>query len=262
MKFKQALQAATSVFVVSLGCFSLNAFATETQKEYVIGVENIKYLPLYNTDEAGNYTGYAYELFELFAKKRNIKFVYEARPVARLFQEFVKEDRFDFKYPDNPNWQKEMKENDKKEKGVGLTYSSKIIKFIDGVLVKPENKDKDVTFLKKLATVRGFTPFVYLNNKDVQIVENSTTEALLELVKQKNGKVDGAYFNIAVANYLLKQEGFENALIFNKNLPYDEDFYHISTKKHPQLIADFNTFLIEEKDAISEMKKKYGLQSY
>lgn len=262
MRLTQAFRAASMVFAFSCTLLFGNAFATDAQKEYVIGVENIKYLPMYNTDEAGNYTGYAYELFELFAKKKNIKFIYEARPVARLFQEFVKEDRFDFKYPDNPNWQKEMKENDKKEKGVGLTYSSKIIKFIDGVLVKPENKDKSITFLKKLATVRGFTPFVYLDKKEVQIVENSTTEALLELVKQKNGKVDGAYFNIAVADYLLKQEGFANALVFNKNLPYDEDFYHISTKKHPQLIAEFNTFLIEEKSAIEEIKKKYGLQNY
>src|SRR5687767_8439475 len=56
--------------------------------KYVIGVEDISYLPYYTTD-GKEYTGFARELFDGFSKSAGVEFEYLPLPINNLFGKFL-----------------------------------------------------------------------------------------------------------------------------------------------------------------------------
>jgi len=228
---------------------------SQTKKEYIIGVENIKYYPLYNWD-GKEWTGYAREVFDRFALKKGYTFKYIALPVARLFNDFVVSQTVDFKFPDNPYWSADLKKDKK------VVYSKSVVEYIDGVFVLPERKGKGLDVLKNLGTVMGFTAWDYLdliNSKKVILKESTDFIVLLQQVLNKN--IDGAYINIVVAQYhlneILKRP---KDLVFDESLPYTKSSYFFSSIKYPQIIEEFNKFMEEEKDFITKTKQKYKVE--
>ena len=219
----------------------------------IIGVEDTHYLPHYSV-ENGVYTGFARELLDAFFEARGYSFEYRALPVARLFHGFVN-NQIDFKYPDNVLWQSEMKQDK------NVVYSDPVVAHIDGVSVLPENKGHGAEKMKILGTVRGFTPLPWLRRIDsgeLIVLENDSFQGVVE--QTIIGRVDGAYANVDVVQYLLKHVlGTPGALEFDASLPYSRSQYHMSTIKHPAVIAEFNMWMQENSDFISELKKKYGL---
>ncbi|MBF0207971.1 MAG: transporter substrate-binding domain-containing protein [Oligoflexia bacterium] len=224
--------------------------------EYLVGVEELSYFPHYSSDN-GNYGGFARDLLDAFAKYKGISFKYEIRPLKRLFGDFLDE-QLDFKYPDNPYWQADLK----KEKNKKVIYSDPIVDYIDGVVVLPENKGAGIKKLKLLGIVGGFTAWNYLaqiKSGEVKVEDSVTSDALLKKVIAKRN--DGAYANVAVAKYQLEKVlNQPNALVFDPDLPHTKSSYLLSTIKHPGLMEDFNKFLKEKKDLVDEIKKKYQVQ--
>lgn len=230
--------------VIFVGTF-LNA------KEYVIGVENIKYYPHYSV-EKGEYVGYAREVFDLFASKKGYKFTYKPLPIKRLFNDFLN-GSLDFKYPDNPYWQKGLKE------GKNVLYSKSVTEYIDGVMVKTENRGS--VKLKKLGTVMGFTPWEFLSQiekKEIVVKENKSFDNLLK--QTIAGRVDGAYINTSIAKYNLEKTKSSGKLIFDKTLPFTKSSYLISTMKHPKILKEFNQFLKSNEKEIGLLKRKYKIE--
>ncbi|MBF0120143.1 MAG: transporter substrate-binding domain-containing protein [Desulfobacterales bacterium] len=232
--------------------FSQISFSEE--KKFVIGVENLDYLP-YQTVVNNDYQGFARELLDLFAQNKGYKFTYRPTPVKRLFIEFLNGE-IDFKYPDNPNWKGDLR------KGINISYSNSIVNFIDGVMVLPERKEMKIDGLKTLGTVLGFTPWDYLdliNSKSISLQENPNIFGLLQMVILK--RIDGAYVNIAVANYQLETNlKSTQSLTFASNLPHTKGNYFVSSIKHPEILKEINQFLEEKKEEINNLKKKYKLQ--
>lgn len=72
--------------------------------------------------------------------------------------------------------------------------------------------------------------------------------------------VDGAYASGSVVGYQLKRMSKEGALVFAPHLPYQKSDYHLSSIKHPQLIAEFDQWMVEKAAFLAEMKKKYQLE--
>lgn len=238
-------------FILSIFITILN-ISSQTKKEYIIGVENIQYYPIYNWN-GKEWTGYARELLDKFASKKGYTFKYVALPVARLFNDFVVSQTVDFKFPDNPYWATDLK------KGKTIVYSKSVVEYIDGVFVLPEKKGKGLDYLKNLGTVMGFTAWDYLDlikAKKVILKESTDFTSLLQQVLNKN--TDGAYINIVVAQYHLN-EVFKksDALVFDSDLPYTRSAYFFSSIKYPQIIEEFNKFLDEEKDFVIKLKQKY-----
>ena len=221
---------------------------------YVVGVENIEYLPQY-TYKDGEYGGFGRALLDAFAKDKGYKLEYRALPVTRLFAEFVNLD-VDFKYPDNAKWSADLKSR------ATVIYSDPVVAYIDGVHVTPDRVGKGADNLKTLGAVRGFTPWDWLEpvkSGAVKLQENNSFSAMLETTLA--GRNDGAYGNIAVtANVLennLKQAG---ALAFDPGLPHTRSYYHLSSIKHPQVIADFNDWMKANAAAVAALKEKYMVE--
>ena len=220
---------------------------------YTIGVENIDYYPFCSVNSKGEYVGFARDVLDLFAKYKDIKFIYEVRSVKKLDQEYIAERRFDFKFPDNKFWKSENK------RGFELFYSSPVCNFIDGVIVQEKNKDKDINFFKTLGIgiVRGYSILGY-ENLGVPLPESPNIETLIE--KLKYDKINGAYFNVSVAlNKVNHDNGTKEKFAFDQKIPYYKGSFYLSSFEHPDLIYEFNQFLNEKRDEINDLKLKYGI---
>lgn len=221
---------------------------------YTIGVEDIDYYPLY-AYRNGSYQGFAQEVLTKFADSKGYTFQFKPFPVVRLINYFV-EGKVDFKFPDNENWAGDAK------KGINEVYSDAVVPYTDGVMVLPANKGKGTAALKKLGTVRGFTPWDYLSLIKSGAVVAKEASSLESLIQQTiHGRVDGAYFNTIVASYYLanvkKQAG---ALVFDDTLPHTSSTYKLSSHKHPKVIEEFNQFLVDESPWVRQLEKKYGIE--
>lgn len=221
---------------------------------YVVGVENIEYLPQY-TYKDGEYGGFARALLDAFAHDKGHVFEYRALPVTRLFAEFVNLD-IDLKYPDNEKWSADQKER------VAVVYSHPVVAYIDGVSVTPDRLGKGAGAVQVLGAVRGFTPWDWLGpvkSGAVKLQENNSFIALLETALR--GRVDGAYGNVAVVAHALdtelKQPG---ALVFDPGLAHTRGHYHLSSIKHPQLVAEFNDWMSRNTAAVAALKAKFAVE--
>lgn len=221
---------------------------------YTVGAESTSYAPYYTT-QGGNWTGYAREVLDAFAKESGHTFVYKPRPVKRLLGEFV-EGKLDFKFPDNPYWGQDAK------KGNGVVYSEPVAPYVDGVLVRPDRKGAGKDQLKTLGTVLGFTAWDYLGDIKsgaIRLRENTNMTSLLKMALA--GKVDGVYANPAVVRYQLRKMGEgEDALVLDADLPHTRSAYHLSTIRHPEVIDQFNQFLKSKADWIAQLQAKYGIR--
>jgi len=227
---------------------------TSSAQEYVVGVENIDYYPIY-AERGNEYAGFARELLDAFAQHEGIVLTYKAYPIKRLFSNFV-EGKVDFKFPDSSYWKPDLK----KDKGV--IYSDPVLEYVDGVMVLPENLNKGKAALKKLGVVRGFTAWDYLGdvkNKTVLLKENTSLDGLMNLVKNK--RIDGVYFNVVVARYFLENTRFEdNLIVFDSALPHTRSHYHLSTIQHATVVERFNQFMRENSSLVENLKAKYNVK--
>lgn len=223
-------------------------------KSYVIGVEEIDYYPYYHLDNK-EYRGFARELFDAFAKQEGITFTYRPLPITRLYRE-LKDGGVDFKFPDSPFWGKSEKT------GANFSYSGDVVGYIDGVMVPANEKDITVDQFNKLGVVRGFSPWVmmsYIDKGKIKTHEVNSWKGLIKLALY--GRVDGAYFNIAVGRYNLEKHfNKKDALVFASSLPHDKSNYKMSTIKHPELLDKLNQFLVS--DEANKIRNKYQLEIY
>lgn len=236
-------------------CLSVAAAGTSQAETYTVGVEDIDYYPLY-AYRGGAYEGFAKEVLTKFAESKGYTFSYKPFPVVRLTNYFV-EGKVDFKFPDNENWAGDAKKN------VNITYSDPVVSYTDGVMVLPENKGKGTSALKKLGTVRGFTPWDYLSLIKSGAVVAKEASSLESLVKQAlHGRVDGAYFNTVVASYYLEnKQNKPGALVFDDSLPHTSSTYKFSSIQHPKIIEEFNQFLVDQAPWVREIESKYGIEN-
>lgn len=222
---------------------------------YTVGVENIEYYPQYNFVD-GEYSGFGRAILDLFAKAKGYTFDYRPLPVARLFATFVAGD-LDLKYPDNAYWSGDLK------KAVTVTYSDPVVAYIDGVSVLAPRVGLGVDAVKSLGIVRGFTAWDWLDRiraGSVQMQENNGFKPLLD--QALLGRVDGVYANVAVVNYLLDAKiGRPGALAFDPGLPHTRSHYHLSSIKHPNLIAEFNDWMRANAGEVERLKLQFGVEN-
>ena len=100
--------------------------SNSTSKEFIIGVEDVSYYPLFDFTTQRN--TYAKELLDLYAKSKGYKFIYLPLPIKR-FERWLIEEKIDFKYPDNARWYP-----DPSIRGI-FTFSDSTIKIVSGTTV-------------------------------------------------------------------------------------------------------------------------------
>jgi len=240
------------IIIVLVGITSgQNAFSEN--KSFLVGVEDISYYPHYSIKN-NEYVGFVREVFDTFTKNHGYKFVYKPLPVMRLHRTFINGE-LDFVYPNNPEWLTELKKNSQ------IIYSIPLANVVDGVMVLPENKGKGLQRLKILSTMMGFTLPAYENlikSNKVRISEGYKFDGVLKSVIKKHS--DGAYVTVDCAIYHLR-EVFRTpeSLVFDPDLPYDVAPHLLSTIKHSEIISNFDTFIIQNKGLIDQLKDKYQI---
>lgn len=234
------------LLLACLGCARAGSFT--------IGVESTDYLPVYKGD-GGNYTGYARELLDAFGAKYGHQFTYKPMPIARLFDEFAKQKSLDFKFPDNPLWQQDVK------KGANVVYSKSAVTVTEGLLVLPANKGKPLSNVKTIATLRGFTPWPYkaqLDSGAIKLTEANTADAAIQL--GESGRADAVFLNTISAAYIMTEVRKKpGELVLDDKLPLEKSDFSLSSISHPDVVKQFNEFLDKEHASIAKLKSKYKI---
>jgi len=240
------------------GLFLMTNFGFAAKsKGFTIGVEKLKYLPHFDRDDR-DYIGFTKELLDKFAESKGYSFTYKFYSVENLTHAFLKKKNLDFKYPDNPGWQFE------KKTGFKVQYSTSVVGYIDGVLVKPNNRRLGIRQLRKMGTIKGFTTLGYtdlINSSQLVRVDVSSVSRLI--ASAMRGEVDGIYLNIDVANYYLdKIQRRHKGLVFDSTLPFTKGSYYLSTIKQGKVLKEFNKFLVRNKAEIDRLKYIHGVGVY
>lgn len=223
-------------------------------RQLVIGVEELDYTPVYAL-KAGEYVGAARDIIDAFATATGYAVVYKSLPIKRLYVELLS-GGVDLKFPDNPSWTADLKA------GRAVVYSQPVIRYIDGVLVMPDNAGRGAPMLHSLGTVSGFTPFAWLDRikaGTLQVKENPRMELLLKQAAM--GRFDGAYASVAVANYILDQVlKTPGALVFDPTLPHSRDAYRLSSFSRPEVVAEFDAWMETNAATIKAIKDRTGAE--
>lgn len=238
--------------VTLLACVAFVLSTSLQAQTFKVGVELQPYMP-YSNVEDGRYLGYGRELLDAFAAHSGHEFVYQPLPVRRLLSDFL-QGRVDFKYPDNPRWNADIKA------GHSIHYSHTAAPAIDGVMVKPQYQGQGQQRIRRLGTQRGFTPWPYLD--DIQaghilLIQANQIDSLLAMAL--NDRVDAVYLNPQVVAHQLGLMGKSGALVFDPALDYLDDHYFLSSIQHPEVIEQFNAFLREQAEWIETLKLRHGI---
>lgn len=238
------------VFFSSITCYAA--------QKIKLGVESTNYFPMYGTfdandKEVGEYVGFAADVFRLYNKSQSdFELEFEPRPIKRLFSEFLSDNSpLDAKFPDNAYWAPDLK------KGKNVIYSDPVVDYTDGVFVLKENQNLELSKIKTLGALAGFTPFDYnaqIKSGQITVQDSMNTTALLEKLVQK--KVDVVYISKFIGTCKLAKAHNDN-VVFSETLPHNSSFYSLSSVKYPKLIASFNEFLKSHKDEIEKIKQDY-----
>ncbi|MBF8160433.1 substrate-binding periplasmic protein [Ectopseudomonas hydrolytica] len=223
---------------------------------YVVGVEELPFAPHYSLDGEGQYRGFAREVLDAFAADSGVGLSYKALPVDQLLPA-LQRGEIDLKYPDSPHWAGAQKA------GMTLHYSQAVVDYVDGVLVAPQRKGQAVERLGRLAMVQGWTPRGYEQAIDSGQIQLSYSDDLRQMIRQAlKQDTDGAYFNVVVAtHYLDNIRARPGALVFDPKLPHTRGSFHLSSLRHPQLIARFDRFLVERSAQVAALKASHRVEA-
>jgi len=220
-----------------------------------VGVENTDYSPYFSLDNKQQYHGAARDVIDLFIKTEQLSVSYSPMPVPRLFSEF-KRGQVDFKFPDNPLWSASYQEE------VQVHYSKPVLPVNESVLVMTSDKNAEVKTIGKFIgfSIPGIQDKVRKEN--IEIVEAKTLKQLIQLLISE--RVDAIYFNEEVARSLADSmyppvEHPDKQVVVHPDFKTFAYGYHLSSIKHPELIAKFDQFLVKHSDAIDKILQGYGL---
>ncbi|WP_161793056.1 transporter substrate-binding domain-containing protein [Chromobacterium piscinae] len=245
--------------LISMAFFGVALMDAAAANAFVVGVEEIDYYPLHSCTN-GKFFGYGRDLLDAFAKQSGHSFTYTPLPVSRLFHTFLNDSSIDFKYPDNPHWQADLK------KGKSIIYSDPVIHVIEGLLVKPEKVDQlSEASLQAIVTMRGFTPWPLdqamrqkINKGAIRVYQEDSFSKVISL--GMTGHYDAVYASPAVINYYLDEVMHKpGALVFDKKLPFGSNDFSLSSIRQGDVIKQFNEFLAKNQPLILELKRKYRL---
>lgn len=241
-----AMLAAASCFVCSAQAWA---------DDFAVAVESIDYPPLYNGTDPNNYRGFARDLLDLFGARYQHHFHYIPLPINRLFAEFFTAGDFDFKFPDNPKWQTGIK------KGLTVSYSDPVVSVTEGLFVERNKAGRGPGKLKSMATLTGFTPHPYaalVRDGSVRLYFADNLDSLYKMLSI--GRIDGIYASdVAMRTYADNHGNGREPVVLDRSLPSTTAAFCLSTLKHPELIAQFNQFLVVDHEKITALKKKYGI---
>ena len=231
-------------------CFSLGKVAHADN--FVMGVEDVSYYPYF--DFTSDNTSFAKTLFDQFAKDNGHQISYLPLPIKQ-FPKWLYEENIDFKFPDNERWQETSNIHHLK-----IHFSDEIVAMTAGTLVVAKNKHKEEAFFKNIGTITGFHPTLWMKQIEqgkVVIYEDSSSKILVKHLV--NGLIDGLDIDLAVANDGLQKLHIQEKLVISEHLKKQNYSYQMSTVKYPEIIKQFNQWLVKRHKYIDTLKTKFGI---
>lgn len=251
---KQIINTKWFVFLIQFSIiFTHSLIGTIKAKEYVIGVEDVSYYPLYDfSAELPNKASFTKELLSTFFNTQGYQFKFLPLPVKR-FDKWYMEEAIDFKFPDNIRW----REGDSKE--LNITYSEPVLRLMAGSFVLKKNKNiarKDIT---RLGTIFGFFPTLWydrVQDNSLELVEVSSPYSIVKHMLR--GNLQATNIDKNVIDYNLKLLGHQDdEIVLNEGIKHEDYAYHFSSIHHPHIIKEFNLFLKNNKQLVASIKAKY-----
>ncbi len=229
--------------------------STSYSKEYIIGVEDVSYFPLYDfSPQYPNRASFTKDLLSSFFKSNGYQFKFVPLPIKR-FDKWYVEEAIDFKFPDNVRW----RAGDSKK--LGITYSSPVLTLTAGTYVDQKLRKKPRESIKRLGTVLGFFPTLWydkIQDKSTALVELSSPYSIVK--HMLHGNIDATNIDKNVINYNLKLLGKSgDSIVLNKQIKNEQYAYHFSSIHYPEMIREFNAFLRENQQLVARIKSKYGI---
>lgn len=229
----------------------------EAGRVFVVGVESLQYYPLHSLDRNNEFTGFAREVLDAFARRHGYTFRYVPLPINRLYAALLRERTVDFKYPDNPKWREELRT------GINLSYSDAVVTTEEGAMVLPRRRGRPLAEFKTLGTALGFTPWPYqevIDSKAITLTTNPSFEGLLRLALA--GHIDAVYVNVDVANHMLDDPlKAPGGLQFDPGLPHARSDFRLSTVRYPAVVQQFSQFLQQERGWLRQLRSRYKIGS-
>jgi polar amino acid transport system substrate-binding protein len=219
---------------------------------FIIGVEDINYYPYFDFESAN--PSFSKDLFEQFAADSGHQISFLPLPIKQ-FNKWLFEENIDFKFPDNQRWQQQPVSPEH-----SLHFSDDILMMTAGTLVMSENKDKPESFIKNVGTIAGFQPTLWMEQiaqGKVKIIEDRSPKILVKQLV--HGIVDGLDIDLAVANYHLHELQLNNKIVISSNIIRQVFAYKLSTLKYPQVIEQFNRWLLNNEEFVTALKARYGI---
>jgi polar amino acid transport system substrate-binding protein len=219
---------------------------------FVMGVEDVNYYPYF--DFTSDNASFSKTLFDQFAKDSGHQISYLSLPIKQ-FPKWLYEENIDFKFPDNARWQETSNIHQLK-----IHFSDEIVAMTAGTLVMAKNKHKKEAFFKSIGTITGFHPTLWMKQIEqgkVIIYEDSSSKILVKHLV--NGLIDGLDIDLAVANDGLKKLHIQEKLVINEHLTKQIYSYQMSTVKYPEIIKQFNQWLIKRHKYIDTLKAKFSI---
>jgi ABC-type amino acid transport substrate-binding protein len=220
-----------------------------------VGIESHDYMPYFRAQPGQPVEGYAVELLQRFAADQGMTLELLPRPLNRLHHDLLNTQNLDMIFPDNPQWSRSLK-GDRR-----LHYSHAAINVVDASLVLHERVGLGPDAVKRLGTVRGFTPQAWqdeMQKGDVQLLEANDIAGLIRMALR--GRIDALYANPEVVRLQLQKMGEDsNRLMADPSLPLEHTSYHLSTVNRPQLLERFNRFLEQHAGELAALRQHYGL---
>ncbi|ALS99933.1 substrate-binding periplasmic protein [Lacimicrobium alkaliphilum] len=231
-------------------CLVLISFSLQAER-YLIGIEAINFYPHYDfsPDSEG---GFANEVFVLFAEISGLKLEMVPLPPKRLYHELDR--RMDFIYPDHPRWVQYQGTAPQRY------FSQAVTGNLGTAMIRPQLADARPEDIRSVAIIHGFTPVAWLSRSAdrIDLIEVPDAQSAIGLVLK--GRVDAADVEYNVGSHILRQSDREGDLLPALNLPYTLGSYHLSSVKHPQIIEQFDKFLLEHQTEIQRLKSKYRIK--
>jgi polar amino acid transport system substrate-binding protein len=219
---------------------------------FVIGVEDVSYCPYF--DFSSSNSCFAKALFDQFAKDNGHQISYLPLPIKQ-FPKWLYQENIDFKFPDNERWQEKSNIN-----RLNIHFSDEIVTLSAGTLVMAKNKHKDEAFFKSIGTITGFVPTLWMKQIEqgkVTVFEDSSAKILVKYLV--NGLVDGLDIDIAVANEELQKLHLQEKVVVSQNVPKQIYSYRLSTVRFPEIIKQFNQWLVKRSKYIDTLKTNFGI---
>lgn len=243
----------TSQIILVFNLLGITAYINNVlAKELIVGVEAVSYYPLYDfsTNDISK-PSFTKELLTGFFESHHYPYKLLLLPIKRFDKWFV-EENIDFKFPDNVRW--------RSDNSLNITFSAPVLLLEAGAYVLKKNKNIQRHEVKKLGTILGFYPTLWqeeVKNNQVSLLEETNPIAVVKHLL--HGNIQATNIDANVIRHNLSLLGKNEAVVLSPHIHSELFYYHLSSIKYPQIIAEFNQYLKDNKQNLDELKRKYQL---